>query len=111
LNARYSLTDNLDLNYVGGYNDTKYYTKLNFDFAGIGEANNFARYIDTLTKRKVYSNELRLQSNGDGFYNFIYGVFRAKREDRWGGEPSPAVHQSAQQEHDERLRRVYDAKI
>jgi iron complex outermembrane receptor protein len=74
-NARYSLTDNLDLNYVGGYNDTKYYTKLNFDFAGIGEANNFARYIDTLTKRKVYSNELRLQSNGDGFYNFIYGVF------------------------------------
>ncbi len=75
LNARYALTDNIDLNYVGGYNDTKYYTDLNFDFAGIGEANNFGRYIDVLTKRRSYSNELRVQSNGDRFYNFTYGVF------------------------------------
>lgn len=74
-NARYELTDHLDVNYVGGFNDTKYYTRLDFDFAGIGDANNFARYIDVLTKRRAYSNELRLQSNGNQVYNFIYGVF------------------------------------
>ncbi len=75
LNARYALTDRLDLNYVGGYNDNEYMTNLNFDFAGIGEANNFGRYIAADTNRKVFSNELRLQSNGDGVYNFTYGVF------------------------------------
>ncbi|MDF0544744.1 TonB-dependent receptor [Sphingobium sp. H39-3-25] len=73
--ARYDLSDRLSLNYVGGYNNTDYFTDLNFDFAGIGEANNFARNIDVRTKRRSISSELRLQSSGEGFYNFIYGVF------------------------------------
>lgn len=75
VNMRYGLTDSLDINYVGGYNYNEYHTNLNFDFAGIGEANNFGRYIDVFTKRLIYSNELRLTSSGNQFYNFIYGVF------------------------------------
>jgi len=75
LDATYHLSDRLDLVYVGGFNKTRYYTNLNFDFAGIGEANNFGRYIDVLTHRRTITNELRLQSNGDGFYNFTYGAY------------------------------------
>jgi iron complex outermembrane recepter protein len=73
-NAGYSLTDDLDVVYVGGYNDTKYYTNLNFDFAGIGAAQ-VPSYIDVLTNRRAISNELRLQSSGSGPYNFIVGGF------------------------------------
>jgi len=76
LNARYNLSDRIGIVYVGGYNNTKYFTNLNFDFAGIGEANNFARDIDVTTKRRAISNELRLQSDGPGFYNFTYGLFQ-----------------------------------
>lgn len=75
LNARYHFSDRLDLVYVGGFNKSTYYTNLDFDFAGIGDANNFGRYIDVLTKRRTITNELRLQSNGSGFYNFIYGAY------------------------------------
>lgn len=75
LNAHYNLSDRLALVYVGGFNKSTYYTNLNFDFAGVGEANNFGRYIDVLTHRRDITNELRLQSNGGGFYNFIYGVY------------------------------------
>ena len=45
LTARYALTDHLDLNYVGGYNDNEYYNNLNFDFAGIGAAS-FLTFLD-----------------------------------------------------------------
>lgn len=75
LNATYHLSDRLDVVYVGGFNKTRYYTNLNFDFAGVGEANNFGQYIDVDRHERTITNELRLQSNGDGFYNFIYGVY------------------------------------
>lgn len=76
LTARYALTDHLDLNYVGGYNDTEYYNNLNFDFAGIGAAS-FLTFLDNTANNKTFSNELRLQSNGNEVYNFTYGVFRS----------------------------------
>ncbi|EZP50458.1 TonB-dependent receptor [Sphingomonas sp. RIT328] len=76
VNAHYDLTDRIGLAYVGGYNDTSYYTNLNFDFAGVGEVNNFGRYLAVNTRRKSLSNELRLQSAGGGVYNFTYGVFQ-----------------------------------
>jgi iron complex outermembrane receptor protein len=77
LTARYSLTEHLDLNYVGGYNDNEYYNNLNFDFAGIGE-DSFLTYLDNIAKARTISNELRLQSNGNDVYNFTYGVFRSE---------------------------------
>lgn len=73
-NADYELTDNLDVVYVGGYNDTRYFTELSFDFAGIGAAQ-VPSYLNVLTNRRAISNELRLQSSGDGPYNFIVGGF------------------------------------
>lgn len=73
-NASYDLTDNLSVVYVGGYNDTEYFTEINFDFAGIGAAQ-IPSFLNTTTNRKVITNELRLQSNGDGPYNFIVGGF------------------------------------
>lgn len=75
LNAHYSLAPNIDVNYVGGVNINTYYTNLNFDFAGVGEVNNFGRYIDVNTHRQDYTNELRIQSNGYSFWNFLFGVF------------------------------------
>ncbi len=74
--ARYALTDHLDLNYVGGYNDNEYYNNLNFDFAGIGAAS-FLTFLDNTAKTRTISNEVRLQSNGNGVYNFTYGVFKS----------------------------------
>lgn len=76
VNGHYDISDRLGLAYVGGYNDTTYTTNLNFDFAGVGEVNNFGRYLLIDTRRRSLSNELRLQSSGGGFYNFTYGVFQ-----------------------------------
>jgi iron complex outermembrane receptor protein len=80
LNARYQLTDALEFAYVGSYIDTDYFTDLNFDFAGIGSANNFARNIAVTTTTNVLTNELRFQSAGNEIYNFTYGIFTAKNE-------------------------------
>lgn len=77
LNARYQLTDTLEFDYVGSYNHTDYYTDLDFDFAGIGDANNFARDIAVTQTGNVITNELRFQSAGYERYNFTYGVFTA----------------------------------
>lgn len=78
LNARIQLTDTLEADYVGSYNNTYYYTDLDFDFAGVGDANNFANDIAVTTKNNVITNEFRLQSVGNPIYNFTYGVFTAK---------------------------------
>ncbi len=78
LNARYKLTDTLEADYVGSYNNTDYYTDLDFDFAGVGDANNFANDISVRNKNNVMTNEFRLQSAGNAIYNFTYGVFTAK---------------------------------
>lgn len=75
LSARYDLTETLELDYVGGYNDSDLFSGLDFDFAGVGDANNFARYINVDTHVKTFTNEFRLQSNNNAFYNFTYGVF------------------------------------
>ena len=77
LTARYSMTDHLDLIYVGGYNDNQYYNNLNFDFAGIGEAS-FLTFLDNTADETTTSNELRLQSVGNEVYNFTYGLFLSK---------------------------------
>jgi iron complex outermembrane recepter protein len=77
VNGRYQLTDTLELNYVGSYTNTDYFTDLNFDFAGVGEENNFARNIAVTTKTNVLTNELRFQSIDNQTYNFTYGVFTA----------------------------------
>lgn len=73
-NANYEISDDISLAYVGGYNDTEYFTELSFDFAGIGDAQ-VPSYLNVLTNRRVITNELRLQSNGNGPYNFIVGGF------------------------------------
>lgn len=73
-NASYDISDDISLVYVGGYHDTEYFTELSFDFAGIGDAQ-VPSYLNVLTNREVITNELRLQSNGDGAYNFIVGGF------------------------------------
>lgn len=75
LTARYALTDHLDLNYVGGYNYNTYYNNLSFDFAGVGTQAPGLTFLDNTAKTKTYSNEVRLQSNGNEVYNFTYGVF------------------------------------
>jgi iron complex outermembrane receptor protein len=80
LNARYQLTDTMEFAYVGSYSDTDYFTDLNFDFAGIGSANNFARNIAVTTKTNVLTNELRFQSAGNEVYNFTYGIFMANND-------------------------------
>jgi len=77
INGRYQLTDNLEFDYVGSYNNTYYYTDLDFDFAGIGDANEFARDIAVTQKTNVLSNEVRFQSAGFQHYNFTYGIFTA----------------------------------
>lgn len=74
--ARYALTDHLDLDYVGGYNDNEYYNNLNFDFAGIG-ASSFLTFLDNTANTRTISNEVRLQSNNNGVYNFTYGLFKS----------------------------------
>ncbi|MCJ2185867.1 TonB-dependent receptor [Novosphingobium beihaiensis] len=73
-NAKYQISDDVALVYVGGYNDTKYFTDLSFDFTGIGAAQ-VPISIDTLTNRRTITNELRLQSTGGGPYDFIFGGF------------------------------------
>jgi iron complex outermembrane recepter protein len=73
--ARYALTDHLDLNYVGGYNDNEYYNNLSFDFAGVGTFPGGLTFLDNTAKTRTISNELRLQSNANEVYNFTYGVF------------------------------------
>jgi len=77
LNGRYQLTDNLELDYVGSYNHTNYYSDLDFDFAGIGDANEFARDIAVTARGHVVTNEVRFQSSGYSIYNFTYGIFTA----------------------------------
>ena len=77
--ARYALTDNLDLNYVGGYNDNEYYNNLNFDFAGIGAAS-FLTFLDNTANTKTFSNELRLQTHDNEVYNFTYGLFLSDQD-------------------------------
>ena len=74
VNADYALTDALDVVYVGGYNDNRYYTNLSFDFAGIGAAQ-VPTYLDVTTNRRTITNELRLQSSNAEGYNFIVGAF------------------------------------
>jgi iron complex outermembrane receptor protein len=76
LNARYNLSDRIGIVYVGGYNDTTYFTTTNLDFAGIGSANQVPLDFHATTKRRAISNELRLQSEGPGFYNFTYGLYQ-----------------------------------
>jgi len=78
VNGRYELSDTLEVDYVGSYNNTNYFSDLDFDFAGIGDANEFARDIAVTQKTNVLSNELRLQSSGNRIYNFTYGVFSAQ---------------------------------
>lgn len=77
LNALYQLTDTLEFAYVGSYTNTEYFTDLNFDFAGIGSANNFATNIAVTDNTDVLTNELRFQSVGNERYNFTYGIFTA----------------------------------
>jgi len=77
--ARYALTDHLDLNYVGGYNDNEYYNNLNFDFAGIGAAS-FLTFLDNTANTKTFSNELRLQTHDNEVYNFTYGLFLSDQD-------------------------------
>ena len=77
LNARYELTDHLEFDYVGSYNNTNYFSDLDFDFAGIGDANEFAKDIAVTQKTNVLTNEARFQSSGFDIYNFTYGVFTA----------------------------------
>jgi iron complex outermembrane receptor protein len=77
INGRYELTDTLEFDYVGSYNNTDYFSDLDFDFAGIGDANNFARDIAVTQKTNVLTNELRFQSAGQRIYNFTYGIFTA----------------------------------
>jgi iron complex outermembrane receptor protein len=77
VNGRYQLTDKLEFDYVGSYVNTDYFTDLDFDFAGIGDINNFARDIAVTTKTNVLTNEVRFQSAGNQRYNFTYGVFTA----------------------------------
>jgi iron complex outermembrane receptor protein len=77
LNGRYELSDHLELDYVGSYNHTNYFSDLDFDFAGIGDANEFAKDIAVTARAHVVTNELRLQSLDYDFYNFTYGIFTA----------------------------------
>ena len=77
LNGRLQLTDTVEVDYVGSYSNTDYYTDLDFDFAGVGDANNFGKDIWVDTKNNRLTNEVRLQSAGNPFYNFTYGVFTA----------------------------------
>lgn len=77
INGRYQLTDTLEFDYVGSFTNTDYFSDLNFDFAGIGSANNFATNIAVTTKTNVLTNEFRFQSAGRERYNFTYGVFAA----------------------------------
>jgi iron complex outermembrane receptor protein len=77
VNGRYALTDTLEFDYVGSYTNTEYFSDLDFDFAGIGDANEFATHIGVLQKTNVVTNELRFQSVGAERYNFTYGVFTA----------------------------------
>ena len=75
MNATYDLADHINVHYVGGVNINTYYTNLNFDFAGVGEANNFGKDIDVTRHSQDYTNEVRIQSSGFKFWNFLFGVF------------------------------------
>jgi iron complex outermembrane recepter protein len=77
LNGRYQLTDTLEFDYVGSYNHTNYFSDLDFDFAGIGDANEFAKDIAVTARSQVVTNEFRFQSSGAEIYNFTYGIFTA----------------------------------
>jgi iron complex outermembrane receptor protein len=77
LNGRLQLTDTVEVDYVGSYNNTNYYTDLDFDFSGVGDANNFGKDIWVRNKNNVLTNEFRIQSAGNPVYNFTYGVFTA----------------------------------
>ncbi len=77
INGRYQLTDTLEFDYVGSYNNTDYFSDLDFDFAGIGDANEFAKDIAVTQRTNVLTNEFRFQSAGQRIYNFTYGIFTA----------------------------------
>lgn len=74
LSARYDLGD-YQINYVGGYNDSTFVNGLDFDFAGIGQANQIPTWLRGTNTAKVTTNELRFESTTGQFYNFTYGVF------------------------------------
>lgn len=78
LNGRVQLTDTIEADYVGSYNNTDYFTQLDFDFAGVGGINEFSPLLNARNKNNVMTNEFRLQSSGNSFYNFTYGVFTSK---------------------------------
>jgi iron complex outermembrane receptor protein len=78
LNGRVQLTDTIEADYVGSYANTDYFTQLDFDFAGVGGVNEFSPLLNARNKNNVMTNEFRLQSSGNSFYNFTYGVFTSK---------------------------------
>ncbi|WP_203290715.1 TonB-dependent receptor [Maricaulis parjimensis] len=80
LNASFEINDILELVYVGGYNDNTYDNRLDFDFAGIGAANQIPTFLTASNENTTFSNELRLHGSPNDFYNFIFGVFTAHRE-------------------------------
>ena len=89
LNGRLQLTDTVEVDYVGSYNNTNYYTDLDFDFAGVGDKNNFGVDINVRSRNNVLTNELRIQSAGNPFYNFTYGVFAADNRSATHGALPP----------------------
>jgi iron complex outermembrane recepter protein len=80
LTARYEI-GNYAFNYVGGYNSTQFYSGLDFDFAGIGAAQ-IPSVINVDSSANTLSNELRFESLNGAFYNFTYGVFTSKVENK-----------------------------
>ncbi|ESQ91034.1 hypothetical protein ABENE_11320 [Asticcacaulis benevestitus DSM 16100 = ATCC BAA-896] len=74
LSAKYDLGD-YQINYLGGYNDVNSSGGQDFDFAGIGQANQIPTWLLAADHTKTFTNELRFESTAGEFYNFTYGVF------------------------------------
>jgi iron complex outermembrane receptor protein len=81
LSARYDL-GNYAINYVGGYNDATFANGLDFDFAGIGQANQVPTWLLATGNSKTFTNELRFESTNGEFYNFTYGAFSSDAKNK-----------------------------
>ena len=73
LSGKYHLTDNLDLDYVGSYLHDDVIVAHDQDPSDT--IPNYLLYQNTNTRLDELTQELRLQSTGKNFWNYIFGVY------------------------------------
>lgn len=73
LTTKYQLPENLELDYIGGYQDLL--DSINRDLDPTNTIKNYLQFQDFITRLSILTQELRVQSTGNSFWNYMFGVY------------------------------------